>query len=104
MGHDFNPTWFQGSGGDFGLAGGSGIAGNGSTIPALNLFDGGGNTITVGFNLRNTLVPEASTTAIAVIGALVIIFGRGRQTVVELAMGAAAGTGGVRRRVIPQTE
>ena len=28
----------------------------------------------------------------------------GRQTVVELAMGAAAGTSGVRRKVIPRTE
>src|SRR5437868_988344 len=55
MGHDFNPLWLVSRifvGGDFGVSPvGSGAAGNGSDIPTLNLFDGGGNTLTVGMEL-----------------------------------------------------
>jgi hypothetical protein len=80
MGHDFNPRWVNGSAGDFGSSTvGTGVAGDGSSIPVLNLFDGGGNTITVGFQLSNTLVPEPSITAITVLGAGLILLQRTRD-------------------------
>ena len=70
MGHTFAPQWIYGlSSGDVGFANGSGIAGNGTSIPALNLFDAGGSTILNGFQLSNTFVPEPGTVAIAAIGA-----------------------------------
>lgn len=80
MGHDFDPVWFHDSGGDFGAIGGSGVAGDGISVPALNLFDGGGNTIMFGFQLRNTLVPEPSTAAIAGVGAGLMLLHRIRKT------------------------
>lgn len=78
-GHDFQPIWLDGMGisGVFGEEGyGSGVAGNGSSVPTLNLFDGGGNTLQIGFRLRNNLVPEPSTYAIAALGAGLILFSR----------------------------
>jgi hypothetical protein len=46
-GHDFQPQWFAGQYvGDIGVSpDGAGIAGNGSTIPPLNVFNGGSGTI-----------------------------------------------------------
>jgi hypothetical protein len=80
MGHDFNPMWLQGSGGDFGGIGpGSGIAGDGNSIPVLNLFDGGGNTIMGGFDLRNTLIPEPSIAATTIVGAALILLCRKKK-------------------------
>ena len=84
MGHDFNPIWLLGPtfrGGDFGVAAlGTGTAGNGSTIPILNLFDGGPGTLTGIFLLSNSLVPEPSSTALAALGAGVILFHKIRRT------------------------
>ena len=78
MGHDFNPLWLVSRifvGGDFGVSPvGSGAAGNGSDIPTLNLFDGGGNTLTVGMELQNTFVPEPSTTALLAFATGIILF------------------------------
>jgi hypothetical protein len=80
MGHSFNPMWFGGSVGDFGASiNASGVAGNGSSIPTLNLFDGGGNTIMEGFELRNTLIPEPSTAALASLGAATLMIFCGSQ-------------------------
>src|SRR5438477_621411 len=77
--HDLSPQWFGGIhpfifGGD-GPA--NGVAGNGSTIPVLNLFDGGPGTIPQGiFQLQNYLVPEPSAAALGMIGAGIVVASR----------------------------
>jgi hypothetical protein len=78
VGHDFQPTWFIDistiPAEDFGWSHtGTGTAGDGTSIPVLNLFDGGGNTITSGFTLVTRLVPEPSTASMIVLGAGVIL-------------------------------
>ena len=81
MGHDFRPEWLNGFGiiGEFGTSSlGSGVAGNGTSIPPLNLFNGGGNTLRDGFPLFNHLVPEPSTTLIATVGTGLILVYRTR--------------------------
>jgi hypothetical protein len=76
MGHNFNPQWLMGANilADFGTTPvlGTGIAGDGASIPTLNLFDGGGSTITVGMQLHNELVPEPSTAVLAIMGAAAV--------------------------------
>jgi hypothetical protein len=74
MGHDFQQRWLGGGAtGDFGyvFSDGTAVAGNGSTIPTLNLFNGGPGTIHAGneFVLRNFFVPEPSAAALTALGA-----------------------------------
>ena len=81
MGHDFQPIWLTGMIlGNFGMSYfTTGIAGNGSSVPTLNLFGGGG--IQFGFELGNNLVPEPSIAALATLGAgVVAIFRRSRTS------------------------
>jgi hypothetical protein len=73
MGHDFRPIWLTGSQilGNFGMSPGAfGIAGNASSIPTLNLFEGSG--IPFGFELYNNLVPEPATAVLAMLGAATV--------------------------------
>jgi hypothetical protein len=83
MGHDYQPQWLMGANilSDFGTTEllGTGIAGDGASIPMLNLFDGGGSTITVGMQLHNELVPEPSTVALAIVGATLLMVCRRKQ-------------------------
>jgi hypothetical protein len=80
MGHDYNSSWATGgSGGDFGIVQGRGIAGNGGTIPALDLFSS--LTSFGDLTLRNTLVPEPSAAALTAVGAGVSLLYRRKQKV-----------------------
>jgi len=82
LGTTFSPAWLSKppDGGDFGLSAyGIGTAGNGTTIPILNLFDGGDNTISMGFTLSNKLIPEPSTASLIAIGAGVSLLYRDRR-------------------------
>jgi len=80
LGHDFNPVLFATGAGDVGSVNGFGVAGNGSTIPTLNLFNGGPGTISGnGFVLQNGLVPEPSTTLLIAVGAGMSLLYRSRQ-------------------------
>jgi hypothetical protein len=79
----FQGQWLDGHGlpAFFGVSlNGLGISGNGSSIPALNLFDGGSGTIPPGFfQLANHLVPEPSSAGIAIFGAAATLVYRMRN-------------------------
>ena len=85
--HDFQAQWLTGKGLPmyFGVSGvGSGIAGDGMKIPALNLFEGGTGTLQplpgptgAGFFLYpSSLVPEPSCSKLAVVGLATILLYR----------------------------
>jgi hypothetical protein len=78
MGHDFSYSFFSGfTGGDFGTVQGVGVAGNGSTVPALSPW--GSGSLTDFLDLRNNLVPEPSVAGLIAVGAGVSLFYRRRQ-------------------------
>jgi hypothetical protein len=82
-GPSFDPGWIRGNASPpwFGTSGiGTGVAGNGTSVPALNLFDGGPGTIQIGFNLYNHLVPEPSPTALGGVWMGLILFRRIRRS------------------------
>ena len=75
MGHDFNYSFLSGpTGGDFGAVVGVGVAGNGSTVPALSPW--GSGSLTDLLDLRNSLVPEPSAAALIAVGAGVLLLHR----------------------------
>jgi hypothetical protein len=83
LGSTFDFRWLNQSvlkNGLFGVSAiGTGIAGDGSTIPVLNLFEGGSGTITSGFTLDGpVLVPEPSTATLLATAAGVLLLCRKR--------------------------
>jgi hypothetical protein len=74
LGHDWDPVLFATGRGYLGSISGIGVAGNGSTIPVLNLFNSFGN----GFVLQSN-VPEPSISSLVAVGAGASLLCRRRQ-------------------------
>jgi len=86
LGETFQRGWLLGNfNGVYGFFGESasttGVVGDGISIPPLNIFGSGGNSITTGFLLgQDFLIPEPSSAALAILGAtMVVIFRRRRK-------------------------
>lgn len=82
-GPSFEEMWLNGGGlpGFFGVSGiGTGVAGDGSSVPTLNLFNGGPGTLQTGLELDANAVPEPSTFALAAVGVGFLLLNRIRRS------------------------
>jgi hypothetical protein len=69
LGHDYDPFLLLTGRGYFGTVNGFGVAGNESTVPTLNLFNGDPGTISGNGFVLLTSVPEPSSASLIAVGA-----------------------------------